>query len=79
MAKQALDAKMVAEFVNVAHSDFDRVKVLLAQEPALANACWDWGNGDWETGLGAAAHMGRKDIALHLLAHKRAARKPLRW
>ena len=30
---------------------------------------WDWGAGDWETGLGAAAHMGRRDIAEHLLAH----------
>ena len=28
---------------------------------------WDWGGEDWETGLGAAAHMGRKDIANTLL------------
>ncbi len=33
----------------------------------LVNAAWDWGGGDWETGMGAAAHMGRKDIALCLL------------
>jgi len=33
------------------------------------NASWDWGAGDWETGLGAAAHMGRRDIALLLLEH----------
>jgi hypothetical protein len=31
------------------------------------NSAWDWGGGDWETGLGAAAHMGRKDIARYLL------------
>ena len=31
------------------------------------NASWDWGGGDWETGLGAAAHMGRRDIAELLL------------
>jgi hypothetical protein len=36
-------------------------------EPALVNAAWDWGAGDWETALGAAAHMGRRDIALYLL------------
>jgi ankyrin repeat protein len=40
---------------------------LLVQEPALINSAWDWGGGDWETGLGAAAHMGRQDIANYLL------------
>ena len=45
----------------------DRVKELLAQEPALVNSAWDWGGGDFETALGAAAHMGRRDIALYLL------------
>ena len=44
-----------------------RSKELLAQEPNLVNATWDWGNGDFETALGAAAHMGRKDIANFLL------------
>jgi hypothetical protein len=43
------------------------VKRLLAEEPALLNAAWDWGGGDFETGLGAAAHMGERDIALFLL------------
>ena len=42
---------------------------LLAETPSLANAVWDWGGGDFESGLGAAAHMGRRDIALHLLAN----------
>ena len=51
------------------HGDLERVKELLAQEPALINATWDWGGGDWETGLGGAAHMGRGDIARYLLDH----------
>jgi hypothetical protein len=59
---------MVQEFVSKAHGNLARVKELLEQAPALVNASWDWGGGDWETGLGAAAHMGKKDIALHLLA-----------
>jgi len=42
----------------------------LTWEPALINASWDWGGGDWETGLGAAAHMGRVDIANYLLEHR---------
>ena len=67
--KPALEAKRVQEFVSVAHSDLNRVKELLAQEPALVNATWDWGGGDFETALGAAGHMGRKDIAGFLLAN----------
>jgi hypothetical protein len=67
--KAQLDAALVHEFVGNAHGNLERVKELLEQEPALLNAAWDWGEGDWETGLGAAAHMGRRDIALYLLEH----------
>ncbi|MGA9014184.1 MAG: hypothetical protein WB509_16965 [Acetobacteraceae bacterium] len=65
--KPRIEPALVQDFVNHAHSDFARVRDLLEREPALINAAWDWGAGDWETGLGAAAHMGRRDIALHLL------------
>jgi hypothetical protein len=65
--KPAIEASLVQEFVGNAHGDLNRVQELLAQEPALINACWDWGGGDFETGLGAAAHMGRIDIAYYLL------------
>ena len=63
----ALDPETVESFVAKAHGDLDGVRVLLDEEPALVNATWDWGGGDWETALGAAAHMGRRDIALYLL------------
>jgi hypothetical protein len=65
----ALDSALVEEFVTKAHGDLDGLRALLDKEPALVNASWDWGGGDWETGLGAAAHMGRRDIALLLLEH----------
>jgi len=67
--KAALEAEQIQEFVVKSHGDLERVKELLAQEPALINASWDWGGGDWETGLGGAAHMGRVDIANYLLEH----------
>ena len=67
--KPALELKIVEEFVGVAHGNFARVKELLEQEPALVNATWDWGGGDFETALGAAAHMGNKQIANYLLEH----------
>jgi hypothetical protein len=62
-APARLDPALVQEFVGVAHGDRDAVARLLEREPALVNAAWDWGGGDWETGLGAASHMGRRDIA----------------
>ena len=66
-SKSAIAASLVQDFVGNSHGDLERVKELLAQEPALINASWDWGGGDFETGLGAAAHMGRRDIAEFLL------------
>ena len=66
-APPQLDPSKVQAFVANAHGDLEAVRSLLAEEPRLVNASWDWGGGDWETGLGAAAHMGRRDIALVLL------------
>jgi hypothetical protein len=66
-SKEMLAPELVRTFVAHAHRDLQQVKALLTQEPMLVNAAWDWGGGDWETGLGAAAHVGRRDIALYLL------------
>jgi hypothetical protein len=59
----------IQDFVANAHGDIDYVRTALGGQSTLANASWDWGDGDWETALGAAAHMGRRDIAELLLAH----------
>jgi hypothetical protein len=53
--------------VGVCHRDVDRARQLLDEHPSLVNATWDWGFGDWETALGAAAHTGRRNIAELLL------------
>jgi len=67
--KPAIEPALAFEFVAKSHGDLNRVTELLTQEPALVNATWDWGGGDFETALGAASHMGRKDIANFLLEH----------
>ena len=61
------DPVVVREVVAVSHARLDRLRELVAPRPELANAAWDWGFGDWETALGAASHMGRRDIAAFLL------------
>lgn len=58
---------LVKAFVVAAHGDLAKTQALLAEQPGLLNATWDWGGGDFETALGGAAHMGRRDIALFLL------------
>jgi hypothetical protein len=58
---------LVKQFVIAGHSNLDKVKEMLAAQPALINATWDWGGGDFETALGGASHMGRPDIARFLL------------
>lgn len=40
---------------------------MLAEEPNLINASWDWGNGDWETALEGASHMAQIDTIAFLL------------
>lgn len=66
--KLQINREMAQDFVIYAHSDLKMVKKLLVKEPGLLNATLDWGEGDWETGLGGASHMGRHDIVEFLLA-----------
>jgi hypothetical protein len=65
--KSQLSRLFAQDFVIYAHSDLQMTKKLLEREPALLNATMDWGAGDWETGLGGASHMGRRDIVEFLL------------
>lgn len=65
----SIDDALVAEIVGASHFNFDRVKELVEHRPELARATWDWAFGDWETALGAASHVGRRDIAQLLIRH----------
>lgn len=60
---------LAREMVGVSHNNPARVRELLAERPSLARAAWDWGFGDWETALGAASHVGNREIAELLLAN----------
>ncbi|MBL7740048.1 MAG: hypothetical protein JNK14_12595 [Chitinophagaceae bacterium] len=65
----SMDDEMVSGIVGAAHGNMDKVKELVGKRPELAGASWDWGFGDWETALGAASHVGRRDIAELLMSH----------
>jgi hypothetical protein len=73
--KPQINRLLVQDFVIFAHGDVEMVKKLIEKEPSLLNATMDWGGGDWETGLGGASHMGRRDIAEYLI--ERGARVDL--
>jgi hypothetical protein len=64
----AIEESIVAEVVGLSHFDLDKLKVLVNQRPELARATWDWGFGDWETAIGAASHVCRKDIINFLIS-----------
>jgi len=65
----AVEDKMVSEIVGASHRDLSKVKELVSRRPELASMGWDWGFGDFETALGAASHVGRRDIAELLMSH----------
>lgn len=62
------DPAAARDIVGASHGNLVRVKELLSVRPALARAAWEWGYGDWETAIGAASHVGNKEIAAVLLA-----------
>lgn len=61
------DPGLVRAVVLEAHRSLDKVRELVESCQPLAKAAWDWGFGDWESALGAASHMGRRDIAEYLI------------
>src|SRR5690348_10364208 len=57
----AIKLDVASEVVGVSHFDLNKLKSLVDARPELAKAEWDWGFGDWESAIGAASHVGRKD------------------
>ena len=63
-----INVEIVKEFVGVSHGKFDRVKEMLENDHLLLHVSYDWGGGDFESGIEAAGHVGNKEIANYLLA-----------
>src|SRR5262245_33821114 len=63
------DPGLVKDAVGASHGNVARIRELVEKQPAMARASIDWGFGDWETCIDAAAHVGNKPIADFLLSH----------
>ncbi|MEY4094041.1 MAG: hypothetical protein RLZZ53_1240 [Acidobacteriota bacterium] len=63
------DPSLVKDAVAASHGNFARIRELVEKQPAMARASIDWGYGDWETCIDAAAHVGNKPIADFLLTY----------
>ena len=64
----AINLEIVKEFVGVCHGKFDRAKEMLENNHLLLHVSYDWGGGDYESGIEAAGHVGNKEIAGYLLS-----------
>jgi len=53
----------IKEFVFAAHRDYDKVKEIITAKPLILNCANQSQKGDFETAMGGASHMGRRDIA----------------
>ncbi|MBI1282465.1 MAG: ankyrin repeat domain-containing protein [Anaerolineaceae bacterium] len=58
-----LDPEIIREFVIASHFNLEKVKSMLSERPALLMAQHQWGENDFEDGLGAASHVGNRPIA----------------
>ncbi len=58
----------IRDFVIAGHGNLDKIKQMLAVQPALLNLRYEWRPGDTETALQAAGQVGNKDLARYLLA-----------
>jgi len=63
--------EIVKEFVIAGHGtksgDLDKVKSMLNDYPNIVHGKVDWGNGDFESAIEGAGHMGNKEIGNFLI------------
>ena len=58
-----LTPELIREFVIAAHFNLEKVRTMLAERPSLLTVRHQWGENDFEDGLGAASHVGNRPIA----------------
>lgn len=61
------DSDTARAFVTAAHFSPEKVKQMLTEQPELLHVAYQWQEGDIETAIQAASHMGSVEIAEYLL------------
>ncbi len=67
MQQKSPSIEQVREFVIASHGNLDKLKQMLAENPSLLTAGYQWNENDNETPIQAAAQVGNKPIAEYLL------------
>ena len=62
-----MNEETIKEFVIAGHGNFEKIKAMLLENPELLNTAFEWREGDFETALQAASHVGNDLIARFLL------------
>lgn len=63
------DSEQIDEFVGFTHDSYDKTKEILEANPLILNCASQIVKGDFETAMGGASHMGRKDIVELLISY----------
>jgi ankyrin repeat protein len=58
----------IKEFVIASHFDLAKVKAMLEEDASLLNVEHQWGPNDFESGIGAGAHVGNRAIVEFFLS-----------
>lgn len=65
--KNPYEVNIARDFVYYAHSDLQQMEAYADKYPHIIHAVIDWGDGDFESAMGATGHMGNRDNAEFLI------------
>jgi hypothetical protein len=62
-----IPANIVKDFVGAGHRDLGKIQSMMGDYPNIVHCTYDWGNGDFESAIEGAGHVGNKAIAEYLI------------
>jgi len=65
--QQPPSVEQIREFVIAGHGNVEKVRQMLAENPQLLSASYQWNDNDRETAIQAAAQVGNAQVARYLL------------
>ncbi len=66
--KDLFKEELITEFVFAAHRSLEETQKILDKHPLILNCANQFIKGDFETAVGGASHMGRRDIVDFLIS-----------